>query len=1256
MGDIHKINVSLLKSYKTDFKSEQSNFSRVAYNSFSSCYVRRCSDPYVSRMCKNLETLYSRISKSYNNIDKWWSDYLTNIEGLENSLSNNGKSGYISESSVRNYVISKLSNLTDISLNLTKMTQKNIKVTNTVKFAANQVTSNMSRFSSLYRGYNTAFSNVTSSITEISKSIVSKKTASTQSQYKKLFSSLKGIFQSSEISGVYSAFNNLSASFGDKFGQIKDDIVSKYQQQTELMNSYMGVLVNPNTTDEEKIQTTLNCFDDSGLESTFKISVAERFCEVVSMTGLDKMAVFDYLIQNDDLDESEKLRIYNYLKNDDSITDDEMLQISSYFVTSCGLSDENTWDIFNYTLDEFYKMDNLPIEDKLSEFMSLANALNYTEEQKKACFMWIVYNENSAEALMYYFQQFDIPEEEQNKEIEKFYKENGLIISYNDNQLSVQLDGIDIPYNVACALNLVGKFSDEDLKKYETAIKTKSANIKGSAKLIDYYCEKNYDAPWYERAGATIVNGFLGLGEGIAHFGEAIWDGATYIGSKVYQTSCTVVLGTFTEYSYKEVWDAYDETAGKEAQKSIEKQHVTDFFNDYVYDTEIGQYLAETGYATEYVRGFSSGVGEVAGTLGLAYFTGGASCAVAGISGFGSGVEEYYASGGTDDAKAFLAGGLSGGVNGFSYWTGQQINNYNPFKGNYNFLKNGALHVGLDATDAFVSSSFLQPGSKALWATGAYDENGVYHEFTDEDNYGDRFTAIFNEQGGWEAVGQNVLLGAGFSAFSESVGIAKYFRKDKNVSATNIVSDVDIDNAKNLLDEYNRLKAIQDSTDYKQYLDDINNGYAHEFNQDFDTLNSKMTSIQKQISELEAKGINFDEITKNTEVSSLDEMISEANKRSGEGLKSTISFDSVNDIPDDFWTRFDNPSDIEVSVNGLKVTNQGVQLNSAIDAAIYFNDSNQYMYQTVLNAYEKNGMDIVDFKSKVGNPSSMDVDYLSAQFNEIASSEQKNIFNNLQKNACNYSQLQKDSINNYTKASGPIITAYLRDTDYHFKGHTVSLDNREALDKMFDLSWRKTDIQGPSIGINHVVNEMEMLIENSTPLKTDLTVYRKVNGLFKDGIELKDVKPGEIFNDSAFVSTSVIQSNLYSNCQYFLEIELPKGTKAAYIETATGTGLYNQQELLLGRNCQFEITGKEIRSVMINGEEVEKVFVKAKLVDSDIYSTLDISFKGTQLSDGLRQKYDDNYFEVYDSFGNYKNDDIPTADLTEVVDKIKTME
>ncbi len=116
MSDVCRINVSVLKSYEKDFRNELTSFKHKTYATFSSSYLRNCSDTYVGRMYNELQTTYNKIKTGYENIDKWWIDYNNNIEGLENYLSDNGGIGSIPEASVRNSA-NRLPNLRKYNIN-----------------------------------------------------------------------------------------------------------------------------------------------------------------------------------------------------------------------------------------------------------------------------------------------------------------------------------------------------------------------------------------------------------------------------------------------------------------------------------------------------------------------------------------------------------------------------------------------------------------------------------------------------------------------------------------------------------------------------------------------------------------------------------------------------------------------------------------------------------------------------------------------------------------------------------------------------------------------------------------------------------------------------------------------------------------------------------------------------------------------------------------------------------------------------------
>ncbi len=121
MSEINKINLTLLKSYYQDFVNEQDHFTQFSLRTFLSCYLKNCQDTYVLKMANNLDSFYSTIKNGYHSINDWWSDYNSNLEGLERSLSNSSKSGHIQEGLLRNYINTQLPELRDYHFDLSSI-------------------------------------------------------------------------------------------------------------------------------------------------------------------------------------------------------------------------------------------------------------------------------------------------------------------------------------------------------------------------------------------------------------------------------------------------------------------------------------------------------------------------------------------------------------------------------------------------------------------------------------------------------------------------------------------------------------------------------------------------------------------------------------------------------------------------------------------------------------------------------------------------------------------------------------------------------------------------------------------------------------------------------------------------------------------------------------------------------------------------------------------------------------------------------
>ncbi|HTM22685.1 MAG TPA: ADP-ribosyltransferase [Kofleriaceae bacterium] len=168
-------------------------------------------------------------------------------------------------------------------------------------------------------------------------------------------------------------------------------------------------------------------------------------------------------------------------------------------------------------------------------------------------------------------------------------------------------------------------------------------------------------------------------------------------------------------------------------------------------------------------------------------------------------------------------------------------------------------------------------------------------------------------------------------------------------------------------------------------------------------------------------------------------------------------------------------------------------------------------------------------------------------------------------------------------------------------------DERPEFDKQWEQSWWKRmdsdhraavdDYTGSAFSVNTqlrdgwdpanmqgtravLVKRIDAALDEAK-VDRDLMTYR---GIGIDGGEL-DLKPGGVFEDSGFMSTSVsetIAADFAAGRQhrYIMAIEVPKGAKAAYI--GTNSSHPDEHEMLLPRGSKLEII--EVQKTTIGGD------------------------------------------------------------------------
>ena len=332
--------------------------------------------------------------------------------------------------------------------------------------------------------------------------------------------------------------------------------------------------------------------------------------------------------------------------------------------------------------------------------------------------------------------------------------------------------------------------------------------------------------------------------------------------------------------------------------------------------------------------------------------------------------------------------------------------------------------------------------------------------------------------------------------------------------------------------------------------------------------------------------------------------------------------------------------------NSLNFTNQS-------EIAAYFDDPKQF-FVSKLDSIYKNAKS-PSLQEKISNLADYikstpvrDIDFslIYDDYSKYLSRSDRKTLKKLMMNdkINHYTDTEQDLIQAYTHVAGPALTAYLRKTTTMFEGHPFDGTNYSAMSSYigrgfediskFDNLYKYTDL-------SKFINKMDSIIEKSSPLKDNITVYRGVDGLFLNGEKISTFDIGQTFDDSAFISTSLIPRNIANRRPILLEIEVPKGTKAAYLEKYTGVKNYGQQELLLGRNNKFEIT-----SLPRFNEENGQMVLKARLVPAEgsVVSSLSLD-KLSGLDENLSyyklfNTSTNNQIDLYDVVNTLKNNDL----------------
>ena len=166
----------------------------------------------------------------------------------------------------------------------------------------------------------------------------------------------------------------------------------------------------------------------------------------------------------------------------------------------------------------------------------------------------------------------------------------------------------------------------------------------------------------------------------------------------------------------------------------------------------------------------------------------------------------------------------------------------------------------------------------------------------------------------------------------------------------------------------------------------------------------------------------------------------------------------------------------------------------------------------------------------------------------------------------------------------------------------LSDDEKKVIHEYTDFAYLKMNklLRGiPFPGSEKVVNEARERVEilsnalDKSNTETDFTVFRGADIDYLDGIDLSDLSSliGKEIVDKGFSSTSIEKSTDFKK-RVQLEIQVPKGSKAAYIENLSAND--HEQEVILGKGSKFKI----IDALKSNDN---KIVVKMRLSSNNEY-------------------------------------------------------
>lgn len=778
-------------------------------------------------------------------------------------------------------------------------------------------------------------------------------------------------------------------------------------------------------------------------------------------------------------------------------------------------------------------------------------------------------------------------------------------------------------------------FSDVLDKAYETG-----------ADVVESVSNWIEDLTWedvkdfFKTTGATIVVALESLTKGLITLLQAIVD-LVVIALAIVGTVFTgiedginyILTGESGGYT-KALWD---DTMASVAEIGTLTNDCCNWITENNPDWVTENSLIEAGGTVDQII---QGIGYMLGIVGISVATFGAATPVAlavtaGTLGFAKGTAEAWEEG-KDAFGGLIMGTINGGWEALQYYVGGKIGTsvFGKITGKIanpilQKLAVSGLRIAADSLTGAVEVPFQSMVAMVDTRVDGIDGNEL------------SWDEAWEASGGWIGVIEQTAIAGIGSSLGEVVDFGKAFRSAKinGTSISDALGDIYLDDLNmsqlNKENPWGRFSKNKNNIDIADNIDDqVKNSFPNDAIDDgavamANYRTSKGMTQQFRFSDPSNLPDLDSSFWKN--IDNPDKIIINVNGRQM-SFDDAISYKANYDL---------NMKDIDVKVDGalnvIKNSNDGINVvdvnlkeidelakvnlkidddlarfNSAkvfsddLEVAIEYGDAKQYLFHKLKNQAEiTNDPQLVNLYNnqiKLKNADKSFDELYTAMYKYLGDDD-INALSSMLGNNVNFTKQELDTIYAYSRVTGPTLTALERGTDTRFvttKGQVglIPGSDKKACQRLFDD--QRACILGDysQIKIDDAIATMDNVIKKSPPLMEDTVLYRGVNNVFFDGKQLNitDLKPGQIINDKATVSTSLLKSKAYNQNDIMLEILAPKGTKGAYIESFVGG--YGQQEFLLGRNTKFKVLDNPITDPITG-----KTTIKVEIVPPDSFTT-----------------------------------------------------